>query len=172
MTNYHNSKTNQAKRARRKARRKIARNAVISHFKTSEYASNLILATLLSDLLKLPAPTSKASAAGFIRKHYKKLANKPSAPAKRKRKSSEEFYKSQSWRDLRYIALRNSEGACECCGAKAGDGVQIHVDHIKPRSKYPDLELDLENLQVLCDDCNIGKSNYFNDDWRGLKLVS
>jgi len=43
---------------------------------------------------------------------------------------------------------------------------QIHVDHIKPRSKFPELELVFDNLQVLCDDCNIGKSNVDSTDFR------
>ena len=47
-----------------------------------------------------------------------------------------------------------------------GSTERIHVDHIKPRSKYPELELDINNLQVLCEDCNIGKSNIDETDWR------
>ena len=42
----------------------------------------------------------------------------------------------------------------------------MHVDHIKPRSTHPHLSLDESNLQVLCDDCNVGKSNRYEDDWR------
>jgi 5-methylcytosine-specific restriction endonuclease McrA len=42
----------------------------------------------------------------------------------------------------------------------------MHVDHIKPRSKYPALELAEDNLQVLCELCNIGKSNTNETDWR------
>jgi 5-methylcytosine-specific restriction endonuclease McrA len=53
-----------------------------------------------------------------------------------------------------------------CCGASAKDGIRIHVDHIKPRSKYPKIELDINNLQILCDDCNIGKGNWDETDWR------
>jgi 5-methylcytosine-specific restriction endonuclease McrA len=81
-------------------------------------------------------------------------------------RQTEKFYKSLAWRELRYEALRNTGGCCCCCGARASDGIQLHVDHIKPRSKYPELQLDLENLQILCDDCNIGKSNYYDDNWR------
>ena len=62
--------------------------------------------------------------------------------------------------------MRRHGGACQCCGATRSAGAQIHVDHIKPRSKYPELELDIENLQVLCGDCNLGKSNKYIDDWR------
>ena len=51
------------------------------------------------------------------------------------------------------------------CGA-SGKQTVLHVDHIKPRSKYPELALDPNNLQVLCKDCNLGKSNLYNTDWR------
>lgn len=80
------------------------------------------------------------------------------------------FYKSQAWKEARYDVLRRDGGSCACCGARASDGVQVHVDHIKPRSRYPELQLDTENMQVLCEDCNFGKSNYYNDDWR-VKMV-
>jgi X-X-X-Leu-X-X-Gly heptad repeat protein len=50
-------------------------------------------------------------------------------------------------------------------GATAGR-FALHVDHIKPRSLYPARALDPENLQVLCRDCNLGKSNKDATDWR------
>lgn len=81
-------------------------------------------------------------------------------------RQTQKFYASQEWKELRYEVLRNSGGACCCCGGRASDGLRIHVDHIKPRSKYPELQLDISNLQVLCEDCNFGKSNYYADDWR------
>lgn len=77
-----------------------------------------------------------------------------------------DFYKSIEWRQLRYIALKNNGASCQCCGAKAGNGVQIHVDHIKPRSRYPELELCLDNLQILCEDCNVAKGSWDDTDWR------
>lgn len=45
----------------------------------------------------------------------------------------------------------------------------IHVDHIKPRSKFPELSLVQSNLQILCADCNLGKSNKDQTDWRTPK---
>ena len=42
----------------------------------------------------------------------------------------------------------------------------MHVDHIKPRSKFPDLELEFDNLQILCKACNLGKSNKDQTDFR------
>ena len=74
-----------------------------------------------------------------------------------------EFYKTREWLELRYKAIVKHGKTCQCCGSKK---TPIHVDHIKPRSKFPDLELDINNLQILCEDCNIGKSNKDVTDWR------
>lgn len=80
--------------------------------------------------------------------------------------SRQDFYRSRAWRQLRYQALRRDGGRCACCGRTRAHGVVIHVDHIEPRSKRPDLELTLSNLQVLCDACNLGKGAWDNTDWR------
>ena len=82
----------------------------------------------------------------------------------------DEFYHSQAWRELRYRVLNKYGNRCQKCGATKADGAVIQVDHIKPRSKYPELELDFDNLQVLCQDCNMGKSNKYEDDHRDLVL--
>jgi 5-methylcytosine-specific restriction endonuclease McrA len=44
--------------------------------------------------------------------------------------------------------------------------VTLHVDHILPRSIYPEFALDIQNLQILCEDCNLAKSNTSAMDWR------
>jgi len=77
-----------------------------------------------------------------------------------------DFYKSKQWASVRYAALIKSDGRCQCCGASKADGAKLHVDHIKPRSKFPGLALDLNNLQVLCDLCNIAKSNIDMTNWK------
>jgi 5-methylcytosine-specific restriction endonuclease McrA len=76
------------------------------------------------------------------------------------------FYDSREWRELRYRALKRHGGSCQCCGTRANADHPLHVDHIKPRSLYPEMELDINNLQVLCEDCNLGKSNKDVTDWR------
>jgi len=85
------------------------------------------------------------------------------------------FYTSREWRELRYETLRinaqqhihDGGPQCRLCGKTAwGDGVTLQVDHIKPRVIYPELALSPNNLQVLCIDCNAGKSWRFSDDWR------
>ena len=75
--------------------------------------------------------------------------------------SSTDFYRCWEWNTLRYQTIKRYGTVCMCCGA-AGN----HVDHIKPRSKFPALELAAENLQILCESCNVGKSNLYEDDWR------
>jgi|CXWL01.1.fsa_nt_gi 5-methylcytosine-specific restriction endonuclease McrA len=81
------------------------------------------------------------------------------------KKQYSDFYKTNEWRQLRYLALKNSCASCQCCGKKSSKDTVIHVDHIKPRSRYPELELCLDNLQVLCDDCNIGKGDWDETSW-------
>lgn len=81
-------------------------------------------------------------------------------------KGSTEFLKSYAWKKLRYQALLKYEKKCMCCGRTPKDGVQIHVDHIKPRKRYPGLALDINNLQILCGDCNHGKGNWDETDHR------
>jgi 5-methylcytosine-specific restriction endonuclease McrA len=74
-----------------------------------------------------------------------------------------DFYKTREWRELRYKVLVRYGKVCQCCGQKEG---YIHVDHILPRSLHPDKELMENNLQVLCEACNIGKTNRDQTDWR------
>jgi 5-methylcytosine-specific restriction endonuclease McrA len=86
---------------------------------------------------------------------------------KRKKKQRHDFYSTDQWRALRYKVLKRYQRRCMCCGASPDDGKTVlHVDHIKPRSKYPALELDENNLQILCADCNLGKGNSDEIDYR------
>lgn len=80
---------------------------------------------------------------------------------------SASFYKSQSWREVRYDVLAKYGRGCMLCGVKRG---AMHVDHIIPRSTRPDLALDKSNLQVLCEQCNLGKSNRDSKDFRPEEL--
>lgn len=75
------------------------------------------------------------------------------------------FYQSREWLELRYRVLAKYGRTCMCCGRTDGE---MHVDHIKPRSKYPELELIFSNLQILCRHCNVGKSNKDDKDFRPI----
>ena len=82
-------------------------------------------------------------------------------------KFSKDFWRSEGWRRLRYETIKRHGAKCQCCGRNPRqDGIKLHVDHIKPRSEYPELALDPDNLQVLCEDCNLGKLDRDTVDWR------
>lgn len=77
-----------------------------------------------------------------------------------------EFLQSYAWRQLRMKVLMHYGARCQCCGATPGDGAVMNVDHIKPRKTHPHLALEFNNLQILCGDCNAGKGNWSQTDWR------
>lgn len=83
-----------------------------------------------------------------------------------------EFYSSPEWKRVRYEALKRSHGRCECCGAGPAQGAVLNVDHINPRRKFPQMALDLDNLQVLCAACNQGKGNWDRTDWRSPEITA
>lgn len=82
--------------------------------------------------------------------------------------NSPNFLDSREWKALRMAVLAQHGNACMCCGAKPNPGLGkfANVDHIKSRRKSPDLALCFDNLQVLCSDCNGGKLNWDETDWR------
>lgn len=62
---------------------------------------------------------------------------------------------------LRYKVLKKDAFKCVACGRNANDGAKLHIDHKTPFSLGGLTELN--NLQTLCSDCNISKSNKFID---------
>lgn len=106
-----------------------------------------------------------------------KISSKKDGRKKKKRErvsrlDSAEFYRSREWLELRVRVLERYECKCMMCGRSPRDhGIVIHVDHIKPRSKRPDLSLEFTNLQLLCEDCNKGKSNKYDTDWRPVDEI-
>lgn len=73
---------------------------------------------------------------------------------------------SREWRSVRMAVLERDKAKCSCCGRTSADGIKINVDHIKNRHKHPELALTLSNLQVLCNECNHGKGNRYDTNWR------
>lgn len=58
---------------------------------------------------------------------------------------------------LRYDIMRRDNFKCVICGASADIGARLHVDHIIPIAKGG--KTVPNNLRVLCERCNIGKSD-------------
>lgn len=60
------------------------------------------------------------------------------------------------WRKLREIVIRRDAGICQRCGQEGS-----HVDHVVPRKLGGDDSL--QNLQLLCRNCNLQKGARFFD---------
>jgi len=74
--------------------------------------------------------------------------------------SNKKYPRNINWR-LRALVLMRDGASCQMCGATPQSGAKLHVDHIIPWSKGG--ETTLQNLQSLCEKCNIGKSNITPD---------
>ena len=75
------------------------------------------------------------------------------------RKQADPFYLSKAWRTVRAEALRRDHGMCVRCMERFMNGgekprLAVMVHHKKSRKEYPELELDLDNLESLCDICH------------------
>ncbi len=73
------------------------------------------------------------------------------------------FGTSSNWQYLREMVFKIQGTKCLCCGKEVKG---MHVDHIMPKSSHPQLEFMIDNLQVLCPDCNRAKSNVAQTDFR------
>ena len=63
---------------------------------------------------------------------------------------------------LRYDILKRDGFRCVICGRTANDGVKLHVDHIIPIAKGG--KTVKENLRTLCEECNWGKRDKYDED--------
>jgi len=82
------------------------------------------------------------------------------------------FYASPEWRILREQVIAEQGQRCRQCGRHIADNFDLTIDHIKPRSKFPELALDKSNLQVLCRQCNSSKGDTVPDSPSGVLEAS
>jgi 5-methylcytosine-specific restriction endonuclease McrA len=67
----------------------------------------------------------------------------------------------------RYGKLTTTTGwRCAGCSKNLYVERDAEIDHILPRSKYPNLAMTEGNLQILCRSCNAHKHAYEGDDWK------
>ena len=82
-----------------------------------------------------------------------------------------EFYKSYEWKKIRQEVIKTHEHKCVCCNVKLTENTKsLNVDHILPLKFYWDQRLDLDNLQILCNDCNKAKGSKYRPDWQNIVL--
>lgn len=71
-----------------------------------------------------------------------------------------------SWRDLKVHLYKVFPYKCMKCYKQ---NCEIHADHVLPKSKHSSHKYKLDNLQVLCRECNLEKSNKNKIDYRSMK---
>ena len=83
-------------------------------------------------------------------------ANRTIAPLKKYKKIPKEYRvkRKHLTQKQRYLIL-SKQGYCTVCGMTPAQGIRLNVDHIdeNPENNDP------SNLQVLCNNCNQGKSH-------------
>jgi 5-methylcytosine-specific restriction endonuclease McrA len=83
--------------------------------------------------------------------------------------NAKDLYNSPEWRRLRVKIIEEQNGECQMCGrSHKKHGIIIHVDPIIPLSVDWSKRFDESNLQLLCEDCNLGKGNRYSTDWRRI----
>lgn len=60
------------------------------------------------------------------------------------------IYQSAEWAKLKELALRRDGYACIVCGHKGSFRNSLQLDHILPKSIYPEKMWDLDNVRILC----------------------
>lgn len=73
------------------------------------------------------------------------------------------FYTSPEWKLLRKQIIKLHKNICKNCEKVLTEKSDITIDHILPRSKFPDNALEMENMQILCRSCNSSKGNKIID---------
>jgi hypothetical protein len=66
------------------------------------------------------------------------------------------------YKEFRKLIFKKHNYTCQLCGQIGG---YIHLHHIRPKAKYPELLLVKENVTVLCKDCHrlLHKNSYLTD---------
>ena len=74
---------------------------------------------------------------------------------------------SKRWKDLRIRTIKRDGGMCNRCWVELGfiETSQLQVHHIKPRSEYPELTFDPDNLITVCKTCNLSLGTSGKLDW-------
>jgi len=76
------------------------------------------------------------------------------------KQARQELFQDPIYKVVRAAVLRKAPW-CKLCGMRPPE-VVLHVDHIVPLTVDWSRRMDPNNLQVLCADCNVGKSNYWS----------
>jgi 5-methylcytosine-specific restriction endonuclease McrA len=148
------------------------RLAELGHKPIAASASYVDFATTLRNItakhvVQVPF-SNRLDAVRYIRLMASQTLITPSHCSKETYIDTDAFYESWEWKRLRYNFLKAKARCCSCCGSTPSDGARIVVDHIKPIRLFWHLRLDPKNLQILCEDCNMGKGSQDQTNWASM----
>ena len=129
------------------------------HPEYREESFDIVLNNLLEKKRKMREDTLIVSEPDEYEKN--ELYRKVTAGEEMYSKNEESFYEKPEWKALRNKVFQTYPAICTRCGNKNN----LEVDHVKPRALYPKLELDFNNLQILCRDCNLLKGVKDSSEW-------
>lgn len=69
-------------------------------------------------------------------------------------KEAKAFYKSSAWLKCREVVLIRDHYMCQPCLKRERITTANTVHHIKPLEDYPELALDIDNLESICPSCH------------------
>ena len=75
---------------------------------------------------------------------------------KKVKKKLPTYWRKKCVADAKDKAKIRDNYVCQICGLREPEIMEIH--HIKPKSKFPELMNDLENMITLCPNCHRRKS--------------
>lgn len=83
--------------------------------------------------------------------------------------SRDGFYNSKEWLSLRSEKLKLNP-LCEECEVKGKLIPATVVNHIQPVTQFPDLKLNIDNLESLCRKCHDRRTRLDNSKYNRLNL--
>lgn len=87
-------------------------------------------------------------------------------------KERKKLLNSKRWRDLRERVIKRDGGMCNRCWSSLGiiENNNLQVHHIKPRSEYPELMFETDNLITVCKTCNLTLGVSGKIDWEIIRF--
>lgn len=64
---------------------------------------------------------------------------------------------SKEWKAMRKMVFERDNYTCQECGVR---GKELHPDHIKPKSQFPELVFEISNVRTLCKPCHKKTDTY------------
>lgn len=114
----------------------------------------------MKNIIRLQKPSSlKKNSSRWTKELQEELA-KGNKSDKKKVKS---IYSSYNKPDIKETLNRMYNNHCCYCESRVGVVDYPHIEHRKPKRKYPELTFDWDNLHLACEKCNKIKGEEYNE---------